>query len=127
MIAMMVMFRGTSIAIDHSAADPHGKSFLREAPYPGTHDDFLPLQHLGPSPRSGTVLWMRQAGTTWAAAPHSSPPNPHAQLSKMGKVVNCLECAKVYRNLEELEDLRDNDEVNIDWKSWLRRNNIREN
>ena len=27
----------------------------------------------------------------------------------MGKVVNCLECAKVYRNLEELEDLRDND------------------
>jgi hypothetical protein len=29
----------------------------------------------------------------------------------MGKVVNCLECAKVYRNLEELEDLRDNDAV----------------
>ncbi len=29
----------------------------------------------------------------------------------MGKVVNCLECAKVYRNLEELEDLRDNDAI----------------
>ena len=29
----------------------------------------------------------------------------------MGKVVNCLECAKVYRSLEELEDLRDNDAI----------------
>ena len=29
----------------------------------------------------------------------------------MGKVVNCQECTKVYRNLEDLEDLRDNDSI----------------
>jgi hypothetical protein len=29
----------------------------------------------------------------------------------MGKVVRCPECAKVYRDVEELEELRDNDSV----------------
>ena len=29
----------------------------------------------------------------------------------MGKTVNCRECGKVYRELDELEDLRDNDSV----------------
>ena len=29
----------------------------------------------------------------------------------MGKPVRCRECGKVYRDLEELEDLRDNDSV----------------
>lgn len=29
----------------------------------------------------------------------------------MGKSVNCRECGKVYRELDELEDLRDNDSV----------------
>ena len=29
----------------------------------------------------------------------------------MGKIVRCRECGKVYRDLEELEDLRDNDSV----------------
>ena len=29
----------------------------------------------------------------------------------MGKVIKCRECGKVYRDLEELEDLRDNDSV----------------
>ena len=29
----------------------------------------------------------------------------------MGKSVHCKECDKVYRELEELEDLRDNDSV----------------
>lgn len=35
------------------------------------------------------------------------PPNPTA----MGKIVRCRECGKVYRELDELEDLRDNDSV----------------
>ena len=34
-------------------------------------------------------------------------PNPTA----MGKIVRCRECGKVYRELDELEDLRDNDSV----------------
>jgi hypothetical protein len=29
----------------------------------------------------------------------------------MGKIVRCRECGKVYRELDELEDLRDNDSV----------------
>jgi len=29
----------------------------------------------------------------------------------MGKIVRCRECGKVYRDVEELEDLRDNDSV----------------
>ncbi len=29
----------------------------------------------------------------------------------MGKIVKCRECGKVYRELDELEDLRDNDSV----------------
>lgn len=29
----------------------------------------------------------------------------------MGKILRCRECGKVYRDLEELEDLRDNDSV----------------
>jgi hypothetical protein len=29
----------------------------------------------------------------------------------MGKTVHCRECGKVYRELDELEDLRDNDSV----------------
>ncbi len=29
----------------------------------------------------------------------------------MGKSVHCKECSKVYRELDELEDLRDNDSV----------------
>ena len=29
----------------------------------------------------------------------------------MGKIVKCRECGKVYRDVEELEDLRDNDSV----------------
>ncbi len=29
----------------------------------------------------------------------------------MGKIVRCRECGKVYRDAEELEDLRDNDSV----------------
>lgn len=29
----------------------------------------------------------------------------------MGKIVRCRECGKVYRDLDELEDLRDNDSV----------------
>lgn len=36
-----------------------------------------------------------------------SSPNPEA----MGKIVRCRECGKVYRELDELEDLRDNDSV----------------
>ena len=36
-----------------------------------------------------------------------SPPNP----IPMGKIVKCRECGKVYRELDELEDLRDNDSV----------------
>jgi len=31
----------------------------------------------------------------------------------MGKVVRCPECAKVYRDVEELEELRDNDSICI--------------
>ena len=29
----------------------------------------------------------------------------------MGKILRCRECGKVYRDLDELEDLRDNDSV----------------
>ena len=29
----------------------------------------------------------------------------------MGKIIRCRECGKVYRDVEELEDLRDNDSV----------------
>ncbi|MEI6129517.1 MAG: hypothetical protein WCR59_05575, partial [Planctomycetota bacterium] len=32
-------------------------------------------------------------------------------LQNMGKSVTCRECSKVYRELDELEDLRDNDSV----------------
>jgi len=37
------------------------------------------------------------------------PWNP--ETTAMGKIVKCRECGKVYRDLEELEDLRDNDSV----------------
>ena len=33
------------------------------------------------------------------------------QHQAMGKTVHCMECGKVYRDLDELEDLRDNDSV----------------
>lgn len=39
------------------------------------------------------------------ARPPPSTPTP------MGKIVKCRECGKVYRELDELEDLRDNDSV----------------
>jgi hypothetical protein len=34
-----------------------------------------------------------------------------AEPTAMGKIVRCRECGKVYRELDELEDLRDNDSV----------------
>ena len=38
------------------------------------------------------------------------PSPPHHQVpTAMGKIVKCRECGKSYRDLEELEDLRDND------------------
>ncbi len=36
--------------------------------------------------------------------------SPHHPIN-MGKSVHCKECGKVYRELDELEDLRDNDSV----------------
>ncbi len=36
---------------------------------------------------------------------------PHRTSNPMGKIVRCRECGKVYRELDELEDLRDNDSV----------------
>jgi hypothetical protein len=37
--------------------------------------------------------------------------SPLLHSTTMGKVVRCPECAKVYRDAEELEELRDNDSV----------------
>ena len=36
---------------------------------------------------------------------------PTETPTSMGKIVRCRECGKVYRELDELEDLRDNDSV----------------
>ena len=38
-------------------------------------------------------------------------PGPASNPTAMGKIVRCRECGKVYRELDELEDLRDNDSV----------------
>ena len=39
------------------------------------------------------------------------PPQSPTPQPVMGKTVRCRECGKVYRELDELEDLRDNDSV----------------
>ena len=44
-----------------------------------------------------------ERGSERIRAPLTQPP--------MGKTVRCRECGKVYRELDELEDLRDNDSV----------------
>ena len=46
------------------------------------------------------VLQIRRHPSDAVSPPHT-----------MGKTVNCRECSKVYRELDELEDLRDNDSV----------------
>ena len=38
-------------------------------------------------------------------------PRPTPESKPMGKVVRCPECSKVYRDPDELEELRDNDSI----------------
>ena len=55
------------------------------------------------------ALPCRTEGVSIARSPG---PNPLTkQPTAMGKIVKCRECGKSYRDLEELEDLRDNDSV----------------
>lgn len=48
---------------------------------------------------------------SWYADPHPRERAPPDKPAIMGKSVHCKECGKVYRELDELEDLRDNDSV----------------
>lgn len=42
---------------------------------------------------------------------HSGPEAPLPARMAMGKVVRCAECRKVFDDVEELEDLRNNDSI----------------
>ena len=44
-----------------------------------------------------------------AVQPTSFPASPPHSRFLMGKIVRCRDCGKVYRDVEELDDLRDND------------------
>ena len=44
-------------------------------------------------------------------APSYAGSRPVSKPTALGNIVRCRECGKVYRELDELEDLRDNDSV----------------
>jgi hypothetical protein len=54
---------------------------------------------------------MEKANSGHARASASGIPPLHPTFAAMGKVIRCPECAKVYRGLDELEVLRDNDSI----------------
>ncbi len=106
-IAMTVTFRGIPLPIGSSGHGAHEKR-LDPPSSPPRRRDFLGLKHLPPSPGWAPVLWISGAG---ASRRHGHAFHQTSTSQSMGKVVHCQECAKAYRNLEDLEDLRDNDSI----------------
>ena len=60
------------------------------------------------NPRAGHCL---AQGSRYASPRPAWAPRSTSKPTAMGKIVRCRECGKVYRELDELEDLRDNDSV----------------
>src|SRR5262245_30741584 len=74
------------------------------------------LAAIGFAGRSQGLAGFGQEGIALACGtamhrPRPSQCEPPASQPAMGKTVRCRECGKVYRELDELEDLRDNDSV----------------